>query len=45
MDLHKILWLAAVICFAVAAFFTSSIPPRINLVALGLALGALTFIV
>jgi hypothetical protein len=45
MSLDTILWLLAVICFVIAAFASSHISPRINLVALGLALGALTFIV
>lgn len=39
-----ILWVFAFVCFLIAAFVGTRIPASVNLVALGLAAGALTFI-
>jgi hypothetical protein len=39
-----ILWIFAFVCFLIAAFIGDRLP-RVDLVALGLALGALTFII
>lgn len=39
-----ILWVFAFVCFLIAAFVGDRIPARVNLIALGLAAGALTFI-
>jgi hypothetical protein len=44
MSLDLVLWIAAFICFVVAAVAGDRIT-RVDLVPLGLALGALTFIV
>lgn len=41
MSAQALLWLIAVILFAVSAFFT---PPRVQLVSLGLAFFALGFL-
>ena len=43
-SLDLIFWIFAFVCFAIAAFVGDRIPPRFNLVAAGLAFGALTFI-
>jgi hypothetical protein len=43
--LDLILWIFAFVCFAIAAIVGDRIPPRINLIAAGLAFGALTFII
>lgn len=39
-----VLWVLAFVCFLVATFVGDRIGPRFNLIAAGLALGALTFI-
>jgi hypothetical protein len=43
-SLDLVFWIFAFVCFAIAAVISDRIPPRWNLVALGLAFGALTFI-
>lgn len=43
-SLDLILWIFAFVLFAIAAFVGDRIPARFNLVAAGLACGALTFI-
>lgn len=43
-NLDLVLWIFAFVCFLIAGFFGDRIPTRINLVAIGLAAGAFTFI-
>lgn len=45
MTLDQILWIVAFICFVISAFVGDRFAARVDLVALGLAFGALTFIV
>lgn len=44
MNIDLILWILAFVCFAIAAFGPGRWT-RVDLVALGLALGSLTFII
>jgi hypothetical protein len=42
--LDLVLWIFAFVCFLIAGIFGNRIPPRIDLIAIGLAAGAFTFI-
>lgn len=44
MNLDQIFWIFAFVCFTIAAVVGDRIPSRFNLIAAGLAFGALTFI-
>lgn len=45
MSIDLLLWILAFVCFVIAAFVTERLAARVDLVALGLALASLTFII
>lgn len=45
MSIDLLLWILAFVCFVIAAFVGNRLTDRVDLIALGLAFGSLTFII